>query len=51
MAKKKIVKKDASDKKKPVTKKPVDKKEVVELVLKDAIQHINVYPKYNPLRK
>jgi hypothetical protein len=51
MAKKKVIKKDASIKKKPVTKKPVDKKEVVELVLKDTIQYINVYPKYNPLRK
>jgi len=51
MAKKKVIKKDASNKKKPVIKKPVDKKKVVELVLKDTIQYINVYPKYNPLRK
>lgn len=51
MAKKKVVKKDASNEKKPVVKKPVDKKKVVELVLKDTIQQINVYPKYNPLRK
>ena len=51
MAKKKVIKKDASKKKKPVIKKPVDKKKVVELELKSAVQQINVYPKYNPLRK
>lgn len=51
MAKKKVVKKDASDKKKPVTKKSVDKKEVVEVSVKSSVQQINVYPKYNPLRK
>jgi|TARA_B110000091_G_scaffold105177_1_gene114212 hypothetical protein len=48
---KKVIKKVTSKKSKPVEKKPVDKKEVVEVTLKDTVQYIKVYPKYNPLRK
>jgi hypothetical protein len=48
---KKTIKKAAPKKSKQIEKKPVDKKEVVEVVLKDAVQYIKVYPKYNPLRK
>ena len=44
MAKKKIIKKE-------IIKPENDKKKVVELVLKDMVQHVSVYPKYNPLRK
>jgi hypothetical protein len=44
MAKKKIIKKE-------IIKPAVDKKKVVELELKNSIQQINIYPKYNPLRK
>jgi hypothetical protein len=51
MAKKKVIKEDASNKKKPAIKKPIDKKKVVELESKSSVQQINVYPKYNPLRK
>jgi hypothetical protein len=40
MTKKKIIKKEVVDKTKPV-----------EIVLKDTVQYVNVYPKYNPLRK
>tara|TARA_R110002153_G_scaffold33295_4_gene100494 strand:+ start:3783 stop:3905 length:123 start_codon:yes stop_codon:yes gene_type:complete len=36
--------------KKIVKKKPVDNKPV-ELTLKDTVQKVRVYPKYNPLRK
>jgi|TARA_B110000090_G_scaffold102225_1_gene114940 hypothetical protein len=48
---KKVIKKVTSKKSKLVENKPVDKKEVVEIVLKDTVQYIKVYPKYNPLRK
>ena len=48
---KKVIKKVTSKKSKLVEKKPVDTKEVVEIVLKDTVQYIKVYPKYNPLRK
>ena len=34
-----------------MTKKTIKKKEAVEVVLKDTVQNVRVYPKYNPLRK
>ena len=45
MAKKKVVKN------KVVKKEPVDKTKVVEITLDDNVQHVRIYPKYNPLRK
>ena len=45
MAKKKVVKK------KVVKKEPVDKTKVVEITLGDNVQHVRIYPKYNPLKK
>ena len=48
---KKVIKKVASKKSKPVEKKAKDKKEVVEITLGDNVQHVRIYPKYNPLRK
>ena len=48
---KKVIKKVASKKSKPVEKKAKDKKDVVEIVLENTVQHVKVYPKYNPLRK
>ncbi len=53
MAKKKVVKKTASKSKKPVKKEVVkkhDKTKPVEVDLKETVQHVKVYPKYNPLR-
>ena len=37
--------------KKVIKKKPVDKSIPVEIVLENSVQHVKVYPKYNPLRK
>jgi CxxC motif-containing protein len=39
--KKKVVKK----------KKPIDKHKIVEISKDISVQHVKVYPKYNPLRK
>jgi len=50
MAKKKAIKKASLAKKKPIKKTKV-KQKPVEVVLKDTVQHVRVYPKYNPLRK
>tara|TARA_R110002049_G_scaffold197756_2_gene367816 strand:+ start:141 stop:281 length:141 start_codon:yes stop_codon:yes gene_type:complete len=46
MVKKAIKKKVVSKK-----KKPVDKHKVVEISVNTNVQHVKVYPKYNPLRK
>ena len=43
---KKTIKKAA-----PKKSKPIKKKEAVEVVLKDTVQNVRVYHKYNPLRK
>jgi hypothetical protein len=43
---KKVIKKVASKK-----SKPVDKHKVVEISVNTNVQHVKVYPKYNPLRK
>lgn len=48
---KKVIKKVASKKSKPVEKKAKDKTKVVEIDLNNSVQYIKVYPKYNPLRK
>jgi len=46
MVKKTIKKKVVSKK-----KKPVDKHKIVEISKDTSVQHVKVYPKYNPLRK
>ena len=43
MAKKKAIKKEVTDK--------VVKDEPVKLTLGNRVQHVRIYPKYNPLRK
>ena len=37
--------------KKIIKKEQVDKSKPVKLVLKNTVQHVKIYPKYNPLRK
>ncbi|MDA9247060.1 hypothetical protein N9P25_01910 [Flavobacteriaceae bacterium] len=43
--------KKTSLKKKVSKKAPVDKTKTEKLSLKDSVQYVKIYPKYNPLRE